>query len=188
MGRLFSYRCLGLLFFLSSYFPVSLAQTLRDDQKQTCQRNHENDQRCSGTVQEFNTDHELLRTNASNSLDFPFGDTKALINKLASQAVLVQIELDLKVKAEQAALQIISTSAAVNQTGGAPTANGSTSLVSKPTTTDFISIAAESGAFTDTLNGTTMTLQANALGLTKYFANNPVFERWDHKYADWIRC
>ena len=59
----------------------------------------------------------------------------------------------------------------VTQVGGAPTASGSTNLVSKPTTTDFISLASESGAFTDTVNGTTTTIQANALGLTKYFAN-----------------
>jgi hypothetical protein len=109
---------------------------------------------------------------------------------VASRAILLQLQADLRAKAEQAAqtaLQTISTSAATNQTGGAPTANGSTNLVSKPTTTDFISLAAESGAFTDTINGTTMTLQANALGLTKYFANKPVFERWESRYADTIQ-
>ncbi len=190
MGRLFSYRCLGLLFFLSLYFPVSFAQTLSADQKKACERNHESAQRCLQLVQEFATDHELLRTNASGNLDFPFGDTKAVINKVAARALLLQIESDLKAKAQeaaQAALQTISTSAAVNQTGGGPTAGGSTNLVSKPTTTDFISLASESGAFTDTINGTTATIQANALGLTKYFLNRPVFQEWRSRYADVIQ-
>jgi hypothetical protein len=187
MARLFPYRGPGLLLFLLLYLPVSNAQTLTADQQKACERGHENAQRCLQLVQEFATDHELLRTNASGNLDFPFGDTKAVINKVASRAILVQIKSDLKDKAEQAAqtaLQTISTSAAVNQNGGAPMAGGSTNLVSKPTTTDFISLASESGAFTDTINGTTATVQANVLGLTKYFLNRPVFQEWRNTYAD----
>jgi hypothetical protein len=82
------------------------------------------------------------------------------------------------------ALQLLSTNGAVTQLGGSATASGSTNLVTKPTTSDFISMASESGAFTDTLNGTTATIQANALGLTKYLNGMPVFARWDNKSAD----
>ncbi len=193
MARRFSYRWLGLLLLLSFYFPVSIAQTPTNDQKKApqkvCADNHESAQRCLQLIQEF-TDQELLRTGASGNLDFPFGDTKAVLSKLAPRALQMQIEADIKGKLAQeaqVALQTISTSAANNQAGGGPTANGSTSLVSKPTTTDFISLAAESGAFTDTVNGTTMTLQANGLGLIKYFNNRPVFERWASRYADAIQ-
>jgi hypothetical protein len=48
-------------------------------------------------------------------------------------------------------------------------------------------LASESGAFTDTINGPTATIQANALGLTKYFDNQAVFERWESRYADFIQ-
>jgi hypothetical protein len=193
MARRFSYRRLGLLLLLSFYFPALIAQTPTDEQKKAqekiCEDNHESPQRCLQLMQEF-TSQELLRTGASGNLDFPFGDTKAVMSKLAPRALQMQIESDIKGKLAQeaqVALQTISTSAANNQAGGGPTANGSTNLVSKPTTTDFISLAAESGAFTDTVNGTTMTLQANALGLLKYFNNRPVFEKWESKYADAIQ-
>jgi len=69
--------------------------------------------------------------------------------------------------------QMLSTKAAVNQGGANSSAAGSTTLASKPTTTDFISIAAESGAFTDTLNGNSMTAQVNANGLRRYLSNKP---------------
>jgi hypothetical protein len=66
--------------------------------------------------------------------------------------------------------QTLSTKGTVPQTGANANTNGSTNLVSKPTTTDFMSLAAESGAFTDTVNGTTLTAQANANGLRRYLA------------------
>lgn len=53
--------------------------------------------------------------------------------------------------------QILSTKMTVPQTGANANTDGSTNLVSKPTTTDLISLATESGAFTDTVNGTTLT-------------------------------
>jgi len=71
------------------------------------------------------------------------------------------------------AAQILSTKAAVNQTGAFSGASGSTNLVSKPTTTDLISVAAESGAFTDTVNGNSLTAQANVDGLRRYLAGQP---------------
>jgi len=48
-------------------------------------------------------------------------------------------------------------------------------------------MAADTGAFTDSQNGSSLTLQANALGLAKYFHNDPVFERLNSKYADRIQ-
>lgn len=187
MARRFSYRWFGLMLLLCFYLPVFLAQTVTPQQQQRiCDRHHVGNQRCQLLVLEF-TGQDLLPTNIATDLDNPFQQTDAFVSKVAPKAILLQLSGDLKAKAEQeaqVALQTISTSAATTQVGAAPSANGSTNLVTKPTVTDFISLAAESGAFTDTLNGTTMTIQANALGLTKYFANLPVFERWESKYAD----
>jgi hypothetical protein len=189
MARRFLYCPIGSLLLLAFCLPVCVAQTVTADQQRVCDRHNES-RFCTQLVKEFGTDQELLRPSGTSQIDTPFNFTDAFTRKVAGRALLKKIKTDLEAEAKQAAqaaLQTISTSAAVNQTGGAPTASGSTNLVSKPTTTDFISIAAESGAFTDTLNGTSLTLQTNALGLTKYFANNPVFERWNSKYADWIQ-
>ncbi|HEY2498997.1 MAG TPA: hypothetical protein VGK24_18180 [Candidatus Angelobacter sp.] len=186
MAHLFSGRHIGWTILFAFCCSILQAQDLKPDQEKICQRYNESRPRCLQLVAEF-ADHELVRTNHVPSLDSPIGDTKTWIHKVAVRALLLQIQAGLKDKASEAAqtaLQTISTSAATNQNGGAPTASGSTNLVSKPTTTDFISMAAESGAFTDSINGTTMTLQANALGLTKYFTNNPVFERWNSRAAD----
>ena len=128
--------------------------------------------------------HELQTAATAVNLDIPFAQTDDFASRMASQALLRLLQSSV---AQQTARQVLSTSAANTQIGGAATATGSTNLVSKPTTTDFISAAAESGAFTDTVNGTTMTIQANALGLTKYFYNKPVFEQWRSRYADAIQ-
>jgi hypothetical protein len=77
----------------------------------------------------------------------------------------------LQTEANQLA-QLVSTKGTVPQTGANANTSGSTSLVSKPTTTDLISLAAESGAFTDTVNGSTLTAQANANGLRRYLAGD----------------
>jgi len=71
------------------------------------------------------------------------------------------------------AAQVLSTKAATNQTGANLRSSGSTNLVNKPTTTDLISIAAESGAFTDTVNGNSLTAQANVDGVRRYLAGKP---------------
>jgi hypothetical protein len=90
-----------------------------------------------------------------------------LTNKLTGEAkTLAQSSLN------QLA-QVLSTKAAVNQPGADPGASGSTSLVSKPTTTDLISLAAESGAFTDTMNGNSLTAKTNVDGLRRYLSNRP---------------
>jgi hypothetical protein len=189
-GRRF-HRCLGLLVFLSVCFTMSLAQPVKvtPAQQRICDRHNES-LMCEQLLREFQSTRELLGGTPSSRVDNPFNFTETFVNKAAGKALLRQIESEFAAQAKEAAqtaLQTISTSAANNQNGGAPSASGSTNLVSKPTTTDFISMAAESGAFTDTINGTTMTIQANALGLTKYFANRPVFERWKSTAADAIQ-
>ncbi len=67
--------------------------------------------------------------------------------------------------------QWLSSKGAHSQPGSGSNSSGSTTLTAKPTTTDLISLAAESGAFTDTQNGTTLTAQANADGLRRYLTN-----------------
>jgi hypothetical protein len=183
MVKRFDYRLLPGLLLLLFYFPVSMAQT--DAQKLICAR-YDQTLRCDQLFIEFSLQQHILK-GEQTALDTLEGDPMTLAPRLAPRAIQRQFSLQLSADAKQTALQTISTNAANNQNGGAPTASGSTNLVSKPTTTDFISMAAESGAFTDTLNGTTMTIQANALGLTKYFANQPVFYRWESKYADLIQ-
>jgi len=187
MVQRFAHRLPGLLLLLL-YFPVSIAQS--DAQKVICAR-YDQTARCDQLFSEFSAQH-LISQGKRTGLDTLTGDPGTLLKRLAPRAILQQLKTDLNLRAKaseaaQTALQTISTSAATNQNGGAPTASGSTNLVSKPTTTDFISMAAESGAFTDTLNGTTMTIQANGLGLIKYFGNQPVFQRWESKYADLIQ-
>lgn len=182
MVRRFAYRLPGLLLLLF-YFPVSIAQS--PAQTRICARYGEA-ARCQQLFIELFMQRLILK-GQQTGLDTFEGDPQTLEIRLAPRAIQRQFTAQLSADAKQTALQTISTSAATNQNGGAPTAAGSTNLVSKPTTTDFISMAAESGAFTDTLNGTTMTIQANGLGLIKYFANQPVFQRWESKYADLIQ-
>ena len=181
MARLFSYRSLGLPLLLSLCVPFLLAQDAA--QQAACNQHHVGPKYCDRLAREF-TDRHLSAGTPVTDLDNPFTFTDEFAIKVAPKAALKLLSSDL---AKQTALQILSTSAAVTQVGGAPTAGGSTNLVSKPTTTDFISLASESGAFTDTINGTTATIQANALGLTKYFASQPMFERWESTYADVIQ-
>jgi len=186
MVQRFSCRLLAVSLLLLFYFPLSFAQS--PAQTRICARYGES-ARCQQLFSEFFVQRLILK-GKSTGLDTFEGDLGTLEIRLAPRAILQQIKTNLRATASEAAqtaLQTISTSSATNQNGGAPTAAGSTNLVSKPTTTDFISMAAESGAFTDTLNGTTMTIQANGLGLTKYFANQPVFQRWESKYADFIQ-
>ncbi|HEY2390638.1 MAG TPA: hypothetical protein VGK22_05655 [Candidatus Angelobacter sp.] len=183
MVQRFAYRLPGLLLLLCCV-PGAIAQS--DAQKLICDRHHETLQ-CQKLYIEFSLQQLIFKGQKSALEDNPIGDVGTLAQRLAPRAIQRQFSLQLGADAKQTALQTISTNAATNQNGGAPTASGSTNLVSKPTTTDFISMAAESGAFIDTLNGTTMTIQANGLGLTKYFSNQPVFHRWESKYADLIQ-
>lgn len=96
--------------------------------------------------------HVLARTVAGNAILIGTEDAQILANELA---------------------QMISTKAAVPQAGATASASGSTTLTSKPTTTDFVSLAAESGAFAGTVNGNTVTAQANVNGLRRYINGDP---------------
>ncbi len=193
MSQQLGRRCYLAFFFLFATLGVSQAQGITPQQKAICQRHDESDW-CGALVVEFYTAHGLLAASPHTPLDQPWSDGVAFRNKIAPRAIRSQLLSDLKNKAEQkahqaeqSALQTISIAAAITQVGSAPSSSGSTNLVTKPTTTDFLSMAAESGSFTDTLNGNALTLQANALGLTKYFSNQAVFERWDSRFADHIQ-
>ncbi len=146
--------------------------------------------------------HHVERWCGLLSLDFarkrmvvtPLGDLKALGADMAPRALRMALEAQansaLKTSAEQAgerALQTISVAGAVNQASGAASTSGSTDLATKPTTTDFLSIAEATGGFTETQNGSSVTLQANALGMTKYLRDEPVFARLNGRAADWLQ-
>jgi|SRR5579871_1394643 len=114
-----------------------------------------------------------------NPMTQPVLFTGAIFRKAYLHVLLSGLTADAKSLARSAIqteanqlAQILSTKAAVPQTGANANTNGSTNLVSKPTTTDFVSLAAESGAFTSTVNGTTVTAQANANGLRRYLAGD----------------
>ncbi len=124
----------------------------------------------------------------------PLGDQRALGADMAPRALRMTMEAQaksaLKTAAEQAAeqaLQTISVSGAVNQTGGTAVTSGSTDLAGKPTMTDFLSIAEATGGFTETQNGSALTVQADALGMTKYLRNQPIFARVNGWVADWLQ-
>lgn len=175
----------ALTLLVAAAAPFANAQN--DAQKAICSKHDLSLQRCGMLADEFLTNHQLQTLGLSTTLDDPSFSPRAFAAEIGPSAILATMKSGLSADAKQAAeaaLQTMATSAAVTQVGGAATANGSTNLVTKPTTTDLISLAAESGAFTDTVNGTTTTLQANALGLVKYFGNRPIFQRWESKYAD----
>jgi hypothetical protein len=149
--------------------------------------------RCAALAQEFNTDRSILQGKPS-AFQQPdvLGDIDDFARHYRERAIRDYLLGQFKAQtsaAAQSALQTLSTTAAQTQTGSSSAASGaSTSLATRPTTTDFLSIAAESGAFADTLNSTGATLTANALGLTKYFSgNHPVFERWNSAAADQLQ-
>src|SRR5690348_43114 len=131
-----SRRCLGLLFLLLLCFTMSVAQSekISDAQQRICNR-HDESLRCEQLVRAFQ--RPTLLTTSPPAIDNPFNFTESFVNKAAGKAMLRQIESDFANRAKeeaQKALQTISTSAATNQNGGAATAQGSTNLVSKPTT------------------------------------------------------
>jgi len=160
MVQRFAYRLPGLLLLLC-FFAASIArsdaQEPTDAQKRICDRHHEA-LSCQDLFSEFALQQLILKGQKAALEDNPIGNGDTWTKKIAPRALQRQFSAQLGADAKQIALQTISTNAATNQNGGAPTAAGSTNLVSKPTTTDFISMAAESGAFTDTRNGTTTTI------------------------------
>jgi hypothetical protein len=147
---------------------------------------------CAALVQEFNG--KTLLNGGASPFDEPdpLQDVGAFAQRYRARAVRAYLIVELRSEtaaAAQAALQTISTAASTAQTGSSSASSGaSTDLATKPATTDFLSIAAESGAFADTLNSTGVTLTANALGLAKYLGgNHPLFERWNSAAADQLQ-
>lgn len=152
---------------------------------------------CRSLVAEFNL-KDLRKQMSSGKtpetavlpLDIIWGDPLTVTQALEARASVMVLSSDLKTQLQplaQVALQQILTGAAVTQVGAQPSAGGATNLVTKPTTTDLISIASESGAFTDTSNGSSMTIQANSLGLAKLLSNTPIYKRIDSTTADWVQ-
>jgi hypothetical protein len=109
---------------------------------------------------------EVLNNPLTQPILFVSANFKTSYLKVVQSAVKTQIQADANSLA-----QAISSKADVSQPGAGATSAGTTSLVSKPTTTDLISLASESGAFTDTVNGTTLTAQVNVNGLRRYISN-----------------
>ena len=159
-------------------------------------------QTVSQTEQASCAAHHVERWCGLLALDFhrqqmvvePLGDVRALGADMAPRALRMTIEAQaksaLKTAAEQAgerALQTISVSGAVNQTSGTAATSGSTDLAGKPTTTDFLSVAEATGGFTETQNGSALTVQADALGMTKYLRDQPIFARVNGRVADWLQ-
>jgi hypothetical protein len=136
---------------------------------------------CDNLALEFNMEksaqsatglREHLVDPFANLTTFIVGIRQRAFERAASQA----LKTDLAPIAQAAlnvAAQALSTKANVNQTGANSGSSGSTNLVAKPTTTDLISLAAESGAFTDTVNGNSLTAQANVDGVRRYITNKP---------------
>ena len=147
---------------------------------------------CAALVQEFNNRTLLSGGSSPFAEPDPLQDVDAFAQRYRARAVREYLTGQLQAQtaaAAQAALQTISTTASSTQTGSSTASSGaSTNLATKPVTTDFLSIAAESGAFVDTLNSTGVTLSANSLGLMKYLGgNHPVFERWNSAIADQVQ-
>jgi hypothetical protein len=167
---------------------VLVAQTT-PQQTKICEARHIAADACVNLANELS--RKTLGGAASiQEIDLPQTYIQNFSQNLAPYAILATIRTGLNSEASedlQSALQTLSTNGLVNQAGGAASSNGSTNLVTKPTTTDFLSMAAESGAFTDTLNGSTSTIHANALGLIKYFNELPIFMRSNVKGADEIQ-
>lgn len=123
----------------------------------------------------------LLRTNpksvsdAKAVLDAPLLDSTKFVCAMARSITDQKLATDLSSKGREAIGSAVSTLAATAQNGANGQSGGATNLVSKPTTTDFISVAAESGAFATTSNSSSLTITANAEGLRRYLASEAMF-------------
>jgi hypothetical protein len=157
-------------------------------QQKTCAK-YDEVARCSSLFKEYNLQKRLIATNGASSPDDDIlSDTQPFSARIYLRAAKAQIAAEVNAEVskvektgEEVASQLISTSSAVNQMGASSSASGATSLVKMPTTTDLISFAAESGAFTDTVNGTTATIQGNVYGVSRYL--NQIGENQGHFFA-----
>jgi len=120
-------------------------------------------------------------------LDSPIEFTEAFFDVAYDYVLTAKLKSDAYQAAANAAAQVLSTKATVPQPGANASASGSTSLVAKPTTTDLISLAAESGAFTDTVNGNTLTAKANVNGLRRYLSDENFAELNPTKAKDLLQ-
>lgn len=136
---------------------------------------------CDNLALEFRKDRTARSdVGLKTSLRDPFTDLTPFIvgirqrafERAATQALKSNLSSIAQAALNDAA-QVLSTKAAVNQAGANSNASGSTNLVTKPTTTDLIALAAESGAFTDTVNGNSLTAQANVDGVRRYLSGQP---------------
>jgi hypothetical protein len=178
-----SFSCCAVCI-VSALFPFFSSALLAQDQSQKdlCNKHGLTQTECFALTKEFAAKHALAGESPVG-LD-PLSDIGPFVQQHAAAAYAAVVGGTLKTDAESLALQAVSTRAAVNQVGaGSTSGSGSTNLVSKPTTTDFISLASESGAFTDTVNSTSATVQVNANGLAKLFTKHPIFSMDTPSYA-----
>ena len=177
--------CLALMLVFAWCATQPSANAQNADQQAICQKFGVVDE-CAALASEARR-KTITREGNQPNLD-PLSNLGPFVQEHAAAAFASVVANQLKGKAEALALQAVSTRAAVNQAGAANTSGtGSTNLVSKPTSTDFISLASESGAFTDTLNGTSATIQANANGLAKLFTKHPIFSMDAPSYAQFLQ-
>jgi hypothetical protein len=182
-------RILGIVFFVSFEPSQCYSQAAKgyvsatDAQVAVCNQAHSNPVKadCDNLALEFNKDKTAQSPSGLKpSLVEPFTNLSPFIFEIRQRAFERAAGLALKKDLSpivQAALnsaaQALSTKTAVTQTGASSGSSGSTNLVAKPTTTDLISLAAESGAFKDTVNGNSLTAQANVEGLRRYITGKP---------------
>lgn len=179
-------RIAGFCLLLAAFAPASgaRAQSLSPAQQSACSAHHV-ERWCSLLAADFSRQVVIVQ---------PLDDLKTLGADMALRALRMTLDSQaksaLKASVDQAgqrALQAISVAGAVNQTTGAASTSASTDLAAKPTTTDFLSVAEATGGFTQTQDGSAVTLQANALGMSKYLRNQPMFVRVNQRAADWLQ-
>jgi hypothetical protein len=152
-------------------------------QTEICNKFHSTliERECFNLANDFTSKRAATTGLPFPSLDEPATDLDDLVPGIEVSTFKSLIESDAKEELNEAlspllqtalnkATQLIETKAAVSQTGASTGATASTNLVTKPTSTGLISLAAESGAFTDTVNGNTITAQANVDGLGRFLA------------------
>ncbi len=190
----------GTRVWLALLFSVSVSvecwgQHPDQQDKDVCSKSSISNADCANLALEFYTNKYATTTGLKQSLLDPASVLTPFVVAQRKEAIARVLALDLKngatakIKIQSAltgtggksliaaalnsSAQTLSTKADVNQAGATDNSTASTSLVTKPTTTDLISLAAESGAFTDTVNGNTLTAQANVDGLRRYISGIP---------------
>ena len=133
-------------------------------------------------------DQALLNPNPSERSDaqqwllkpLSYGNEDLFVCAMQRKLINDQLTTDLDSKAKELIAQAVSTLASTTENGANGQSSGSTNLVTKPTATDFISVAAESGAFSETSNASSVTLTANAGGIQRYLDGKAIFSQEAH--------